>query len=91
MRIVDDYEEYQSKLEDEEVDIVNQEEMQIEVIAEDGVTTKRYTIEIIRKYNTSLKAVTLNGEEPVFGDIVNVVDTTEDTAELIVNTKNYDA
>ena len=91
VRIVDDYEEYQSKLEDEEVDIVNQEEMQIEVIAEDGVTTKRYTIEIIRKYNTSLKAVTLNGEEPVFGDIVNVVDTTEDTAELFVNTKNYDA
>ena len=87
---------YKESLNNEEIDITGLNEFQIEVIAEDGETTKQYTIDIKRSYNLSLKEVILEGNNMSFnGSIIgqdeNVVEVIGNTAELTVKTKNDDA
>ena len=82
---------YVSMLDNVEVNIEGKDEILLQVLAEDNETTKIYIVNIVRTYDTSLNSITLNGNTVTLGNTINIVETTEDTAELIVNAKNSDA
>jgi len=86
-------ENYVSTLNDENVDITSLESFEIEVLAEDGETTKRYTININRIFSTKVTKVEVDDEEinPSGTSYSKFVDATADNHSIKVVADNEQA
>ncbi len=84
---------YVSTLSDENVDITGENSFEIEVLAEDGETTKRYTININRIFSTKVTKVEVDNEEinPSGTSYSTFVDATAENHTIKITPNNSEA
>jgi len=85
-------EQYVKELIDETISITGKEEIVIDVLAEDGITTNSYTLQIIRSFNTNISEVTINEKTANIGeDTENVIEVLEQDAQIVITAEEPDA
>ncbi|MBQ2938059.1 MAG: cadherin-like beta sandwich domain-containing protein [Clostridia bacterium] len=78
-----------NKIEDKSIDISSIDSFTIDVLAEDGETTKTYTIEITRKFSTELESIVVDDESATKdGNVYSGWANNDDTANIVITPDN---